>query len=980
MKTYLYFCLSIFCFLLMIVSPLPLDGQNLNLSKIDNQYLDDTLKSLLEQTDFLAGKESLSPDSIFSLVYAELNLITPLDDTTKARVFHKIGAAFHNRGNYLLPKTYYKLALNMRKGYFPKTHPDIIKGYNNIGSSYLELTRSGEGFFLDSAEFFLQSSLRLNLKRGIPTNIIGDTYINLSRMADEIGDVDNAVFYLNSAISHLEKDRTKSYNLAVAQNDLASIYAVSLNKLDSAKKYAEASKKYFQHQDLTKWWFRIPLGDVEVNEGSIYLQQGSFDQALSSYKEALRLKSIYLDDSSIHSQIADIYNNLGIVKNRQGNFEEGLDWARKAIDLNQDSQNYLSLGRNYNNQGDACLGLGQLDSALESYQNSIFYFAPEVATSSSGNPTIRGRQFLDPKGLLNSLSSKAKTLSQIYHHSTSTVNSPLVQAFHTLQKCDTLIQILRHKYKPRGSKVSLSAYAKPFYEVAIDVCVELAKSTKDIRYKEFAFQYAEKSKSVILLEAIRNAQAIESTLPESIQEKLKKLTLKKEYFENGLARSLIPSKSRSEINAFQDSVIKYRLLASQFLSETEASFPSYFNLVYRDRYLTIQEIRKKGLVSADKGLIEYFVGENHIFCFLITQSDYLIKKIKRDFPLEELIQKLRYSISSPEALDDIPFYANLLGQHGSTLYDKLLGIWGDLDVLPKRMTIVRDDVTELLPFEVLLIHPVEEGTSFSEFPYLIKNKIISYAFSATLLQIFQDNEILPDQKLAAFAPVGFNLLNDPSLNGANGYFTDLPFTLEEINQIADPLEIVPYTKEQACLDTFYQTAPKARIIYIASHAILDNADPQFNGILLKDAILYTRHLYQMKLNADLIVLRGCQTGIGKLNPGEGTASVARGFAEAGAKSVFSTQWLVPSATRFMQKYMNYIYSGELKDEALHLVKLQELENSYPYYWAAYEVRGDMRPIKFTNPYLLTNLIIAGIVISALFFLIFYVQKKKKRLA
>jgi CHAT domain-containing protein len=119
--------------------------------------------------------------------------------------------------------------------------------------------------------------------------------------------------------------------------------------------------------------------------------------------------------------------------------------------------------------------------------------------------------------------------------------------------------------------------------------------------------------------------------------------------------------------------------------------------------------------------------------------------------------------------------------------------------------------------------------------------------------------------------------------------------------------------------------------------------------------LYTRDLYTLDLNADLVVLSACETGIGQLSRGEGSISLSHGFAQAGARSLLNTLWRVSdeASAKMMATFYRYLKDGLPKDEALRRAKLDYLQSArgserHPFYWGAYTITGDISPVSFTS--------------------------------
>ena len=108
----------------------------------------------------------------------------------------------------------------------------------------------------------------------------------------------------------------------------------------------------------------------------------------------------------------------------------------------------------------------------------------------------------------------------------------------------------------------------------------------------------------------------------------------------------------------------------------------------------------------------------------------------------------------------------------------------------------------------------------------------------------------------------------------------------------------------------------------------------------------------LSLNADLVVLSACETGIGELKGGEGVMSMARAFQHAGAGSVLTSLWKVheDATKKFMVTFYAYLDEGKEIKEALYLTKRDFIEKkivsskplidySYPFFWAAFVLIG-----------------------------------------
>jgi CHAT domain-containing protein len=148
-----------------------------------------------------------------------------------------------------------------------------------------------------------------------------------------------------------------------------------------------------------------------------------------------------------------------------------------------------------------------------------------------------------------------------------------------------------------------------------------------------------------------------------------------------------------------------------------------------------------------------------------------------------------------------------------------------------------------------------------------------------------------------------------------------------------------------------------RIVHFATHGLLNSQHPELSGIVLslvdeqgepQDGFLLAHEVYNLKLGADLVVLSGCQTALGKEIRGEGLVGLTRGFMYAGAPRVIASLWQVPD--RETAELMKRFYQGLLQDglppaaalRAAQVAMWREKRLSSPHVWAAFVLQGEWR--------------------------------------
>ena len=141
-------------------------------------------------------------------------------------------------------------------------------------------------------------------------------------------------------------------------------------------------------------------------------------------------------------------------------------------------------------------------------------------------------------------------------------------------------------------------------------------------------------------------------------------------------------------------------------------------------------------------------------------------------------------------------------------------------------------------------------------------------------------------------------------------------------------------------------------------------------------------LYNLQLNAELVVLSACNTGTGQVNKGEGVRSLARAFHYAGASSLIASLWSAPDQTTkdIAIKFYQHLKKGYSKDKALQQARIDYLQNAntspeyaHPSYWAHLVAIGDMEALNVgTNNWIWLT---AGLGLLIICFLI--LQKKNR---
>jgi CHAT domain-containing protein len=297
----------------------------------------------------------------------------------------------------------------------------------------------------------------------------------------------------------------------------------------------------------------------------------------------------------------------------------------------------------------------------------------------------------------------------------------------------------------------------------------------------------------------------------------------------------------------------------------------------------------------------------------------------------------------------------------------------------KQLTIIPEGTISYVPFETLLTHNTRnQADGYAALPYLLRDFTIRYDFSGTFfVQHSKSEDERRARGLMAYAPAfrdGAAGPDSTTTDRVRENLLPLPGARREAERIANITGGAFLTGLEATEEHFKSTAARHGILHLATHGLLDDRNPAYSKLVFaptagegEDGYLHAYELYNLRLDAELVVLSACNTGVGSIQKGEGVKSLARGFAYAGCTNVLMSLW--PSSDQATARIMEYFYeelaAGTGKDAALRAAKLKYLQKADPltadpYYWGAFVLIGDSRPVGF--PFSAWYLVAAGILL------------------
>ena len=361
------------------------------------------------------------------------------------------------------------------------------------------------------------------------------------------------------------------------------------------------------------------------------------------------------------------------------------------------------------------------------------------------------------------------------------------------------------------------------------------------------------------------------------------------------------------------------------------------------RHGEIDEIRNLDFSKIDRNqtVIEYFVSDSSAAAFVINSDSITLYDLPLPADFEFKVLHFQQCISSSDSTKSEFFEMN-----SHYIFKHLIAPF--YDQLKSEVMIIPHGLLSSISFDALLDN---NGN------YLIKNHDIFYEYSLALLSEMSNHEKRQVQFLG-FAPY-FN--SDQQLSSRGKEFSNLPFAKKEVQAVSNYFsKSKTYYDQEATKEHFIEEVEKASIVHISSHADINQFDTDFsyiafsyNEVEIENNLLYLNRLYTLDINADMIVLSACNTGMGKHKNGEGILSLARGFVYAGTASVISTLWEVNdgSTSKLMTGFYKELANGSPKHIALAEAKRNYINQAvgfekHPYFWAGFVAIGDMQALDF----------------------------------
>ncbi len=489
------------------------------------------------------------------------------------------------------------------------------------------------------------------------------------------------------------------------------------------------------------------------------------------------------------------------------------------------------------------------------------------------------------------------------------------------------------------------------YEDAISACLD--EGSREMI--EEAFRLVESSKSRALADLLaRYVREPESGSGSQFRgpsaetrARLQKLIEDLNWYSSqaGLEDDKGSQRSAEVAERYRAAVVKYeRQIARLFrrLEHEDAAFAD----IQRMRAASVSDLRDA--LEEDETAIEYFTTGDQVSAFIASRNGVRVARgIASKRELERVLAALRFQIEKFNyGSEYVEAYFGQLkratGEHLAHIYKSIFAPVERM-IESERLIIIPHGALHYVPF-----HALCDANG-----YLIERFEISYAPSAAVLKLCRARRSQLEAEHAQSANSksrNSNLRSRPnSLNGdllvALGMVErGTPNIEEEIDALAALFpKSVRLTGNEATRANLKRFAPQARFLHLASHGYFRRDNPMFSFLKLADSHLNFYSLLDLKLNAEMVTLSACHTGVNMVFPGDELHGLMRGFLHAGAPSLVASLWAVSdrSTAEFMREMYGQIRAGAAKRAALRAAQLRIKDDyGHPYYWAPFVLMGN----------------------------------------
>ena len=865
-----------------------------------------------------------------------------LDRKLEASALNNLGLVNDELGNYKESLEFYNRALDIYRQSEPTQA--MMDTIGNLGGRHLLLGEYAEALRYYQQALEIDTNLKSKTSIALDLENIGLSLTGLGRNQEAIQTLDRAINLAHEAgLVKEEADSRKAKASALLQ----------LGKYTQAlEQYNQAIKVYQQAGLNGEAEFKQNLVEGLGDLGNLEIRLGDLASAERDFRRAIEVAEEIKHPRGVTTNLI----SLGDLQLRQKRFPEAAALYTQA----------LSRSNEANDKGNAAIARVQLAHTYRSLKNfddaeQQARQAREIAATTQATPIeaeavyalaeiFRARG--SSQDALNTFSEGAAIAKEIANPELSwRFEFGRGQSLENLNRNDEALTAFQSAVKTietvRG-ELREERFRAGYIEDKYQVYVALVQLLLKLGRVEEAFVASERLRARNYLELLNRGQPPirnqsqkekEITLRSRIRDLQKKL--EEETSKPG------PDQKRTAVELYSKELSAAESEYENFLDDISSSEPSYA-LVRGLKVPSSNEVSQQ--LAAGTSIVEYVLGENAVFVFVITNEGLHAKTVPTSSEdLKSRIETLRdlmlRNTTNEWKLPAAALYKTLIApiEREGWLKDT------------KQLYIIPHANLHYVPFAVLQ----------NQNRFLVDKYVIAYLpAAATLVQgdMPKERRVLGPQ---ASSPAS-SLLSSHSATGSatNSILamapgsTRLQYTRMESESVSSffPKRNTLLVGSRATESSFKKLADGFDLIHLATHGYFNKTNPLLSGLQLEadnsdDGRLEVHEIMELRLKAKLVTLSACDTAVGSgyfsdIPPGDDLVGLTRAFLSTGTPSVLASLWEVNdrSAVTFMDNFYRQLRTSD-KATALAIAQRQmRLRGVYrhPYYWAAFVMVGQMK--------------------------------------
>jgi CHAT domain-containing protein/Tfp pilus assembly protein PilF len=889
-----------------------------------------------------------------------------------AETLGNLGYVAQNRRDLKGARDYTLRALQIEEVLAPRSL-NVAGSLNNLGALALE-----EGD-LENANRYLLQALQIEEKL-VPGSLSVATCLNnLGGLAWIRGDLDRAYDFHSRSVKIREKIAPESLQVASSLNNLGSV-AWTRREFRRANDY---------HLDALRIQKKISPKSLDLaatygNLGLVARAQGDLERAQDYHLQALQIAERIAPQSF---EVAITLNNLGAV-----------EWARRDLERAYEYHNRSSRIREH-------LAPQSIEVAISLNHLSFIAYA-------RGDLKVAERHTVEAIRIIEQIAPERYEMAQSLNHLGDIARSrgDLDSAYQYYSKS---LAVFEHQVSKIGGSYDVQVGFRAQHKEYFDDAMSLLQTQG--RHRE-AFDLLESYRAQTFLAMLAERDIIFSAdVPEELDRERRLVAVRLDRALKGLSRRNLGDLAIKSARHKLDMLLHE---AGDIEARIRQASPRLAALQY-PRPLDTAKARET--LDPDVLQLSYSVSEEQSTVFALSQTENLrveVLPVGRE-ELRSRVERLRSLILEAKPGSSLgDGRTQLLKAESRALYDLLLGPMAEQIVSSERLLILPDGPLHDLPFAALIRSGADdEGDN----QYLVEWKPVHVALSATVFAELKQERRVKDGgeapavpiKIAAFGdpiyPASLTagtfdapallaatddadspestliadeaFAGDPTVRSAaeRGIFDwpPLPYTRREVEGIASLFpegSVRTFLGAEALEERIKSLDRDTQILHIAAHGHTDEHLPSSSFIALTipedvfrddteterdNGLLQVWEIFErVRMDADLVVLSACESGLGQELGTEGLIGLTRAFQYAGARSVVASLWSVADQTtaELMIRFYRHLRDGLPKDEALRAAQIElirgpievtdadgrkvRIDASAPYYWAAFQIFGD----------------------------------------